>query len=506
MIDPVRLQNGQLLPLAVIPVLDYESFADQVKTAVAGGAEMIGYFADREDGGTESEIFAVLGYAEDQNLAVLCTRPGRRFPSITPQCSQLHLFEREIGEQFGMVPAGHPWFKPVRFHAAWDGDDAWNRDPKTHPLVGAMEFFQVTGEEIHEVGVGPVHAGVIEPGHFRFQCFGENVLHLEISLGYQHRAVERLLAGGPWPQTPYQIETMAGDNTIGHMIAYSRIIEALAGIRVPDSALDIRTLALELERLANHVGDIGALAGDIGFLPTASFCGRLRGDYLNFTAALCGSRFGRGLVRPGGVLFNLAGAMRERMSAVNQVADHTRGAMNLFFETSSVLARLEGCGTVKSDDARALGLVGPAGRACGIDCDVRRHYPLPGKEKEHAWPAILEEGGDVLARARVRQHEIEAALTVISRQLQEMSGTTTMPAVPVVLQPRALSVGLVEGWRGRIAHIAITDERGRFRRYKVIDPSFFNWSGLAMALRDEQISDFPLCNKSFNLSYCGFDL
>ena len=189
-----------------------------------------------------------------------------------------------------------------------------------------------------------------------------------------------------------------------------------------------------------------------------------------------------------------------------QVADHTRGAMDLFFETSSVLARLEGCGTVKSADAKALGLVGPAGRACGIDCDVRRHYPGPEKEKELPWPAILEEGGDVMARARMRQREIEEALAVISRQLQEMAGTTAMPAPSAGLQPDTLAVSLVEGWRGRIAHIVITDDRGRFRRYKVIDPSFFNWSGLAMALRDEQISDFPLCNKSFNLSYCGFDL
>jgi Ni,Fe-hydrogenase III large subunit len=189
-----------------------------------------------------------------------------------------------------------------------------------------------------------------------------------------------------------------------------------------------------------------------------------------------------------------------------RVADHTRGAVDLFFETSSVLARLEGCGIVKADDARGLGLIGPAGRACGIDCDVRCHYPLAGEGREHPWPAILEEGGDVLARARIRQHEIEEALTVVTRQLKEMSGASTRPAAPAALQPDSLSVALVEGWRGRIAHIAITNDRGRFQRYKVIDPSFFNWSGLAMALRDEQISDFPLCNKSFNLSYCGFDL
>jgi len=505
--DTPRLKNGQALPLAAIAVLDYENFADQVVSAVSGGAQVIGYFADRVDGEIGIEIFAVLGYAEEKNLAVLRTRPGRQFSSLTQHCPQLHLFEREMAEQYGVVPAGHPCFKPVRFHAVWEDTDAWNRDPAEHPLIGVMEFFQVAGEEVHEVGVGPVHAGVIEPGHFRFQCFGEKVLHLEISLGYQHRGIERLLAGGPWPRTPYQIETMAGDTTIGHMTAYCRIVEALAGIRVPEPALRIRALALELERLGNHVGDLGALAGDVGFLPTASYCGRLRGDYLNCTAALCGSRFGRGLVRPGGVLFGLDDSMRSRMAAdLVQVADHTRGAIELFFETSSVLARLEGCGIVKSDDAKALGLVGPAARACNLDCDVRRQYPLPIRGKDHPWPATLEEGGDVLARARVRQREIEEALALVSRQLQEMSATGSIRSASPSLQPRSLGVALVEGWRGRIAHIALTDDEGHFRRYKVIDPSFFNWSGLAMALRDEQISDFPLCNKSFNLSYCGFDL
>src|SRR5690348_6794036 len=189
------------------------------------------------------------------------------------------------------MPQGHPWLKPVR------------KSNGNAPANG--EFFRVNGSEVHEVAVGPIHAGVIEPGHFRFQCYGETVIHLEISLGYQHRGVERALVGGPNQRSIHYAETIAGDTTIGHATAYCQAVEALASITVPARALAIRAFGLELERLANHVGDLGALASDIGFLPTASFCGRLRGDYLNLTAELCGSRFGRGLVRPGGTRFDV---------------------------------------------------------------------------------------------------------------------------------------------------------------------------------------------------------
>ena len=223
------------------------------------------------------------------------------YPALTLIQSQAHLFEREVWEQHGLKPEGHPWLKPVR---------KW---PAAGPGVG--DFFRVDGPEIHEVAVGPVHAGIIEPGHFRFQCAGEEVLHLEIALGYQHRGVEEALAGGPHRATLSQMETIAGDTTIAHATAYATVCEALAGAEVPLRAQWLRAFALELERMANHTGDLGALAGDVAFLPTMSACGKIRGDFLNLTALICGNRFGRGLVRPGGCRRELEPARLERLTA-----------------------------------------------------------------------------------------------------------------------------------------------------------------------------------------------
>jgi len=374
-------------------------------------------------------------------------------------------------------------------------------------VPGDIDYYRVEGDEVHEVAVGPVHAGIIEPGHFRFQCHGETVLHLEIALGYQHRGVERMLTGSDADGTRARqlVETVAGDTTIGHATAHALVREALAGVAAPARAAALRSVALELERLANHVGDIGGLATDVGFLPTSAFCGRIRGDYLNVTAELCGNRFGRGMVLPGGVGFDAEPAVRERILKRMAAIDRdTRGAIRLFFGTPSVLARLEGAGVVSPETARELGLVGVAARACGLAMDARAQHP-PRSGAIGTDQIAVAPDGDVHARGRVRQREIESSLARVKETLAGLPAGAIRAPLPAAA-PGSLAVALVEGWRGEIVHVAVTDAAGDIARYKIVDPSFHNWSGLAMALRGEQISDFPLINKSFNLSYCGFDL
>jgi Ni,Fe-hydrogenase III large subunit len=498
-----RLRNGQAVSRRDVAVLSIGEFREHVLAAVGNGARLAALFGMPLGA---VRLFAVLAHGDVGNFSVVSTDVRNAYPALTPDCPQAHWFEREIAEQWGVIPEGHPWLKPIRFHRSYrPGCDAWGRAAGEPILPGVTDFFRVEGEEVHEVAVGPVHAGVIEPGHFRFQCHGERVFHLEISLGYQHRGVERAMQGGPTPRSVHYIETLAGDTTIGHATAYSQALEALSGCRVPARAEVLRGVGLEFERLANHTGDLGALAGDVGYLPTAAFCGRLRGDFLNATALICGSRFGRGLVRPGGAAFDLdeprAAELRDRLEkALKDVA----GAVNLLWESPSVLGRFEETGALSRDVAEDLGLVGVAARASGLERDARFDFPA-GIFRLAQIPVSTWQSGDVFARSWVRWLEIQRSADFIREQLR------ALPDGPIhapVGSPAAgqLVVSLVEGWRGEICHVALTDDAGRLAHYKVVDPSFHNWMGLAMALRNQEISDFPLCNKSFNLSYCGHDL
>ncbi len=401
------------------------------------------------------------------------------------------------------MPEGHPWLKPIRFHKTYNKIEGRNNTPET--TIGLTNFFRLEGAEVHDVAVGPVHAGIIEPGHFRFECHGENVYHLEISLGYQHRGVEPALIGGPTKRTLPYMETLAGDTTIGHALAYAQLMETLMGVAVTPRALAMRGIALELERLANHTGDLGALAGDVGFLPTASYCGRLRGDFLNMTALLCGNRFGRGLIEPGGVAFDLDDTLIQQLKdRLRTTFNDVTAAVNLLWDTPSVMARLENTGRISTKTAEDLGLVGPAARACNIVRDAR--YDLPtGIFRFSQIPVSTWDTGDVFARAYIRWLEIQRSVTFIQHQLEMWPEGKTETKIK---NPAAdsLAVSIVEGWRGEICHVALTNSQGLFSHYKIIDPSFHNWMGLAIGMRNQQISDFPLCNKSYNLSYCGHDL
>ena len=489
------IHNAQAIDLAACPTVDFAAFRDVVLQALDDGARLAALVA-MPRGGNHARLLAVLARADEGLLSVLSCEVAGEYPSLTPHCPQAQGFEREIAETHGIIPLGHPWLKPVRYPPNSRGVAA---------PIGEADFFAMTGEEVHEVAVGPVHAGVIEPGHFRFQCHGEDVYHLEISLGYQHRGVERALLGGPDKRTRHYIETLCGDTTVGHATAWCRATESLSRVRVPLRAQAIRGIAAELERLANHIGDLGALAGDVGYLPTMSYCGRLRGDALNMTALLCGNRFSRGLLAPGGVACDIDQAVAEDLLVrLASLEADSRSAIELMFRAPSVLARLEGVGAISPALAAQIGLVGLAARSSGLRIDVRQNFPYGIYRFAHI-PVCTWGGGDCFARAYLRWLEVQQSIEFLREQLKALpQGPVLEPAG--ALEAGKLVVALTEGWRGEIVHIAATDDRGRFAFYKVIDPSFHNWFGLACALRGQQISDFPLCNKSFNLSYCGHDL
>jgi Ni,Fe-hydrogenase III large subunit len=500
-LEELELRNRRAVPLAAVPREPVSRFRDWVIDGVVQGWRLIAFFGMPETAG-QTLLLAVLANDEAGALGASAALVNDSYPALTPDCPEAHLFEREIAEQCAVVPAGHPWLKPVRRH------------PPDHPgLAGDLRpfdrerypFFQMGGEEVHEVAVGPVHAGIIEPGHFRFQAHGEQILFLEIMLGYQHRGVETLLETRGRVQSVLVAEAIAGDTVIGHAGAYCATIEALARSHKTPRAQTIRGIALELERLANHIGDLGAIAGDVAYQPAAAYFGRMRGECLNLLMTLSGNRYGRGLVRPGGVGFDITPVMAdEARDRLTRLREELLPAADLMLGNASVQARLEGVGGLSRDRCVELGLVGPPARACTLPRDVRHDHPYGVFRFAHI-PVSTAWAGDALARCLVRRLEILRSLEFVIEQLERLPGGATRVDCGA-LRPQELVIAMTEGWRGEIVHAAVTDAVGAIRRYKVVDPSFHNWSGLAAALPGNQISDFPLCNKSFNLSYAGHDL
>lgn len=450
----------------------------------------------------DAVLVTALLQAEDGEVVAERTRLTRErgYHALTAELEALHVFERELHEQHALPMRGHPWLKPVRFEGAFAGahDD--------------HAFYVVTGKEVHEIAVGPIHAGVIEPGAFRFMCHGETVHHLEIHLGYQHRGVEPLLLRRDPRSLGPLVESIAGDTSVAHAWAYAAALEALAGHRLPiDEALR-RAILLELERIAMHLSTAAGIAADIGFLQGASTFGRLRTTVINTSQRLCGSRFGRGAIRPGATRATLDGfagtgpaeglSLRDFHANLALVERDLGAAEELFVSARTVRHRLQGVGTVSRERAALLGLVGPVARASGSRLDQRRWSTLANPPMA----STTREEGDCWARTLVRFEEIRNSLAWLKRALELAPHWTPTCATLGALAPSQLVVSVVEGLRGEVVHVVETDTEGRVVHYKVQDPSLRNWLGLAIAVRDNEISDFPICNKSFDLSYCGSDL
>ncbi|MDD3695669.1 MAG: hydrogenase [Lentisphaeria bacterium] len=494
------LRNPGAAPLLELPLLPFAQFRRQALAAIARRKARVAAFFAYTQGGSQRLLLILAVDAEGILLLSSCEVKDS-FASFTPEAPQFHCFEREIYEEHGLEPLGHPWLKPLRFNQPGQGEAS----------AGVCDYFKLSGEAAHEVAVGPVHAGVIEPGHFRFQCVGEQVYSLEISLGYQHRGIERLLRQGPDQRSVHLLETCCGDSSCAYSGAYAQLLESLQEeLRPSPRAEALRLLAWELERLANHCGDLGALANDVAFRPTMAYCGRLRGEFLNMTAELCGNRFGRGLIRPGGMGYDATPAIVAKLLPWLQISGkELYNALDLLFNNSGVLDRFENTGTLERKTAADIGLVGMAARASGLQQDLRSYHPY-GWYRENPYQAARAESGDVCARAQIRYEEIKSSLQMVERVLKELpeaeeqEGAAAAPDLS--LRPKQLAVSMCEAWRGELCLCAMTDEQGRFEQFKIVDPSFHNWFGLSMALRGEQISNFPLCNKSFNLSYCGHDL
>ncbi len=411
-------------------------------------------------------------------------------------------FEREMADLYGIRPIGHP--KPRRLvrHAHWPED--WHpmrADAGPAPefaATGHFPFVTVEGPGVYEIPVGPVHAGLIEPGHFRFSVVGETVLRLKARLWFVHRGLEKLFEGRFAGGAVDLAERVSGDTSAAHALAHSLAIEDALGIELPDDVHRMRALIVELERLYNHAADLGALANDVGFALANAHTQRIREQLLRLNAAVTGHRLLRGAIRPGAVVLHTLpdpAALRSIAADLAEVAELTlhNTVVNDRFAGTAVLAR---------DDARALGCLGYVARASGMRTDARLEHPttaLPVTE-------ITEPAGDVLARYTVRRDEFAASAALACYLIESHTGPTEYtPATPPI-QGSASGIGIVEGWRGTIVHRVEIGADAAITRAKIVDPSWFNWPALPVAMTDTIVPDFPLANKSFNLSYAGNDL
>ena len=433
------------------------------------------------------------------------------YPSIAAKYPVANWFEREVMDFFGLVPEGHPNPTRVALHDDWpDGAWALRKDFPYDAVVPRVPgdfhpFRPVTGEGVFQVPVGPVHAGIIEPGHFRFGVAGEPVLYLQLRLFYVHKGIEKRFERLPWRHGLFLAESISGDTAVGHALAYAHAIERLAEVTVPARARSLRVVLLELERLYNHTADIGALATDVAFTVPASRAQALREGLVRLQDGLFGTRLLRGTIALGGVTRDLppesCDALRAHLHGFEKQFDEL---IRLLVDAGTFTDRVDGAGVLSQQAARDLGIVGMAARASGVDGDLRRDHPNDAYEGLH-FDVPVEDGGDARARLMVRAREIEQSLVILHQVLAALPDTPLAASLPDRLPASTGALGWVEAWRGPCTHWIATDDRGDICRVKITDPSFLNWPGLVQAVPGNIIPDFPVINKSFNLSYSGND-
>lgn len=435
------------------------------------------------------------------------------FPSLSPTIHQAWNYERKIRSFFGLKPVGHPDNRPIILHENWPSgkfplrkDFDWDTRPET--AQGSYHFQKITGEGVYEIPVGPVHAGIIEPGHFRFSVAGEEIMLLEPRLGFTHKGCEKLFEQLPIHDKIRLSEKLSGDSSFSHSLAFCQALEQLTKISVTKRTQYLRLIYAELERLANHFGDIGALMLDTGFNFGGSHGARLREMIMRINDRLTGNRFLRGVNAIGGVTCDIADSKTELIvKELENIAEDFSEVVETAEGNASLLNRMKSTGVISSEIAKDHGVVGAAARAVGITRDTRIDFPYAAYSELGFNSIDTEQDGDVYARFSVRVKEVFSSILIIKQALR------TLPDGPIRTScnnfrfvKSAFAVGIVEGWRGDIVYFVTTDEHGTINRVAPRDPSFVNWSILEYAGLGNIIPDFPLINKSFNLSYSGNDL
>lgn len=470
--------------------------------------------AATDEGDNNFRIMYVFGIPAENVFLVpyLKLENSTNFPSVANEIHEFSSYERKIKTFFGLFPNGHPSPKPLILHENWPDelyplkkDFKWDHRPEQ--AHNTRELTKVEGEGIYEIPVGPVHAGIIEPGHFRFSVAGEEIVLLEAKLGYVHKGTEKLFETLPLDKKIKLSERVSGDSSFSHSLAFCQAIENLAGITIPEKAAWLRVIFAELERLANHFGDIGFIMLDTGYSFGGSNGQRLRETIMQINERLTGSRFLRGVNTIGGVAVDIKDEDKKELKEdLERIEADFLEVIDIANNSGSLLNRLLNTGKLDRKVADDHGITGVAGRAIGIKNDARIDFPYAAYNKIK-FEMATETAGDVNARFKVRIAEVKSSMKILGKALEELPKNNKISTdEKITLKKNSFAVGISDGWRGNIVYFVITDSKGEITRVEVRDPSSLNWNVLGHAGEGNVVPDFPLINKSFNLSYSGNDL